>query len=87
MITTKKLKADFMAEADKTIQASSLAVCRIKLGMLFCRLAQAEGWNFDREIEPVCRAAFESDRDKRGEDVGMGTLQFFLAYCEKRGAA
>ena len=82
LITNKKLKADFVSEADKVIKESSLSVCRIKLGMLFCRLAITEHWDFKTEIQPICEEAFNQDRMKTGQDVGLGTFLYLQRYCE-----
>lgn len=81
LITTKKLKSDFLKEADELIQDSSLAVSRIKLCMLFCRVATREGWDFRTEIKPITDAAFETDRGLRGEDTGTGVYAYLLQYC------
>lgn len=77
---TKRLHADFIAQCDEMAKSKSMAVCRIKMCMIFCRLALAEGWDFDREIHPVTDVAFETDRNARGEDVGMGVYTYLAQY-------
>lgn len=86
LIHNKKLKADFIQFCDKMIQTQSIAVCRIKMAMLFCRLALAEGWDFETEVHPVTNAAFRADEGSRGEDVGVAVLQYLSQYQERSAA-
>jgi hypothetical protein len=86
LIHNKKLKADFIQICEVMIKNKSIAVCRIKMAMLFCRLALKEGWDFDTEVHPVTNAAFHADENSRGEDVGVAVYQYLLLYLERSAA-